>query len=75
MLKDSAKRALTEAVEIGSPLSGEVVRESNWRRMQMELLGYDEDTASKYADLVDWHELDRLIQRGCPLGLALEIIR
>jgi len=28
-----------------------------------------------YADLVDWHALAELVERGCSPGLALEIVR
>jgi hypothetical protein len=31
--------------------------------------------AETFADDVDWHALSALIERGCPLGLALEIVR
>ena len=28
-----------------------------------------------YADRIDWHQIARLVQRGCPPGLALRIVR
>ena len=31
--------------------------------------------AEIYADHVDWHQVARLVQRGCPARLALRIVR
>jgi hypothetical protein len=31
--------------------------------------------AETFADAVDWHALSALIERGCPLPLAREIVR
>jgi len=31
--------------------------------------------AERFADLVDWHALAELVERGCPAELALEIVR
>jgi hypothetical protein len=31
--------------------------------------------ADIYADRIDWHQVARLVQRGCPLRLALRIAR
>jgi len=31
--------------------------------------------AEKFAGVVDWHEIARLVERGCPPRLALEIAR
>jgi hypothetical protein len=28
--------------------------------------------AEHFADAVDWHDLAALVDRGCPIGLALE---
>jgi hypothetical protein len=50
-----------------------VVRE--WRAEQLRRLGVPSILASTFADDVDWHALSALIERGCPLGLALEIVR
>jgi hypothetical protein len=50
-----------------------VVRE--WRAEQLRRLGLPFFLAEKFADDVDWHALSALIEHGCPLGLALEIIR
>jgi hypothetical protein len=50
-----------------------VVRE--WRAGQLRRLGVPSVLAEMLADDVDWHALSALIERGCPLGLALEIAR
>jgi hypothetical protein len=50
-----------------------VVRE--WRAEQLRRLGLPAVVADVFADDVDWHALSALIERGCPLGLALEIAR
>jgi hypothetical protein len=50
-----------------------VVRE--WRAEQLRRLGVPSGLAETFADDVDWHALSKLIDRGCPLGLALEIVR
>ena len=47
----------------------------NWRVSQLARLGVPETLAEIYADRVDWHQVARLIQRGCPAGLALRIVR
>jgi hypothetical protein len=50
-----------------------VVRE--WRAEQLRRLGLSSIVAEMFADDVDWHALSALIERGCPLGLALAIVR
>ena len=50
-----------------------VVRQ--WRAEQLRRLGVPSILAEAFADDVDWHALSTLIERGCPLGLALEIVR
>jgi hypothetical protein len=50
-----------------------VVRE--WRAEQLRRLGVPSILAEAFVDEVDWHALSALIGRGCPVGLALEIVR
>jgi hypothetical protein len=57
-------------VDVGEAL---VVRE--WRAEQLRRLGVPSILAETFADAVDWHALSAVIERGCPLGLALEIVR
>ena len=46
-----------------------------WRVSRLERLGIPEPLAEMYADHVDWHQIARLVQRGCPPRLALRIVR
>jgi hypothetical protein len=50
-----------------------LVRE--WRAEQLRRLGVPSIVAEAFADDVDWHALSALIERGCPLGLAFDIVR
>ena len=53
----------------------EELRVQAWRAEQLSRLGLPRSVADAFADLVDWRELADLLERGCPLGLALEIAR
>jgi hypothetical protein len=46
----------------------------NWRVSQLERLGVPGPLAELYADRIDWHQIARLVRRGCPPGLALRIV-
>jgi hypothetical protein len=46
-----------------------------WRVEQLQRLGLRHILAETFADLVDWHEIARLVARGCAPELALEIAR
>ena len=45
----------------------------NWRVSQLARLGIPGPLAEIYADRIDWHQIARLVQRGCPPQLALRI--
>ena len=45
-----------------------------WRVSQFKRLGISELLAEVYADHLDWHEVARLVHRGCPPQLALRIV-
>jgi len=47
----------------------------NWRVSQLTRLGIPGSLAEIYADRIDWHQVARLVQRGCPPRLALRIVR
>jgi hypothetical protein len=47
----------------------------NWRVSQLTRLGIPGSLAEIYADHVDWHQVARLVQHGCPARLALRIVR
>lgn len=46
-----------------------------WRVAQLTRLGIPRPLAEAYADHLDWHQVARLVQRGCPPRLALRIVR
>jgi hypothetical protein len=62
-----------ESVEIQA--SDEDARVYAWRVERLYGLGLSNIVASAVAPLVDWHEIARLVERGCSPELALEIIR
>lgn len=45
-----------------------------WRAAQLMRLGIPDVLAEMYADLIDWHQVARLVGRGCPPWLALRIV-
>jgi hypothetical protein len=47
----------------------------NWRVAQLVRLGIPALLAETSADHVDWHQVAKLVQRGCPPLLALRIVR
>jgi hypothetical protein len=46
----------------------------NWRVDRLTLLGVPGSLAEVYADRLDWHQVARLVRRGCPPRLALRIV-
>jgi hypothetical protein len=46
----------------------------NWRVERLTGLGVLPALAEAYADRLDWHQVARLVQRGCPPQLALRIV-
>jgi hypothetical protein len=46
-----------------------------WRTEQLRHLGLPYILAETFADLVDWHAVADLVERGCSLSLALDIVR
>jgi hypothetical protein len=67
-----AKPILTDTVEIERFPEEELVVQA-WRRMQLRTLGIPGVVADRYADVVDWHQVAALVERGCPWDLALAI--
>jgi hypothetical protein len=59
------------ALDQGSP---ELCRVRTWRVERLQNLGLPFVLAESFADRVDWHALADLVDRGCPLHLALEIV-
>jgi hypothetical protein len=52
---------------------GEELLVHNWRVDRLTRLGVPGSLAEVYADRLDWHQVARLVQRGCPPRLALRI--
>jgi hypothetical protein len=46
-----------------------------WRAEQLRHLGLSPTLAEIFAGLVDWHQIAKLVERGCSAQLALEIVR
>ena len=46
-----------------------------WRVARLTRLGVSWSLAHAVADHVDWHQVARLVQHGCPPRLALQIVR
>jgi hypothetical protein len=47
----------------------------NWRVSRLTHLGIPQVMAEIYAERIDWHQIARLVQHGCPPRLALRIAR
>ena len=45
-----------------------------WRASQLRRLGIPETMAEVYAAHLDWHQIARLVESGCPPRLALRIV-
>jgi hypothetical protein len=56
-----------------SQAGGEELLVHNWRVDRLTRLGVPGSLAEAYADRLDWHQVARLVQRGCPPRLALRI--
>jgi hypothetical protein len=46
-----------------------------WRVTQLARLGIPWSLAQAAADHADWHQVAKLVRRGCPPRLALQIVR
>jgi len=52
---------------------GEELLVHNWQVDRLTRLGVPASLAEVYAGRLDWHQVARLVQRGCPPDLALRI--
>ena len=52
---------------------GEELLVHDWRVDRLTRLGVPGSLAEVYADRLGWHQVARLMQRGCPPRLALRI--
>jgi hypothetical protein len=55
-------------------ISGERAAVHAWRVRRLIGLGVAWAAAEAAADRVDWHEVAKLVKRGCPAPLALAIL-
>ena len=62
-------------IEVETEESEEDARVYAWWVEQLSGLGLSGVIASAVASFVDWHEIARLVERGCSPELALEIVR
>ena len=68
------KTTLPEDLEL-DPHEGETARVHEWRVDQLWRLGIPRLLAAHFAEGIDWHDVADLVERGCPVLLALEIVR
>jgi hypothetical protein len=66
---------MEEPADIEIVTESEEIRVYAWRIEQLGKLGLSSVIADAVADVVDWHEVARLVAKGCPPELALEIAR
>jgi len=66
---------MDEEFEIEAEGSDEEVLVYEWRVEQLARLGISTLIANAVATFIDWHDVARLVQRGCSPELALEIVR
>jgi len=63
--------AVASRQEDSDPEAGSV---HAWRVTQLIRLGLARQVAEAVADRVDWHEVAKLVRRGCPAALAVAIV-
>jgi len=64
----------TPAVAADTPADKEAAKVHAWRVRRLIELGLAWQAAEAAADSVDWHEVARLVKRGCPAPLAVVIL-
>ena len=65
---------MKSAITGREPARDEELLVPDWRVARPPQLGRPESPAEVYADHIDWHQVARLVQRGCPPRLALRIV-
>ena len=73
--RPEGRTSAADADDAHRPSEDERVRA--WRRMRLTALGVTEEVALVLAEdpSFSYHELERLVGRGCPLGTALRILQ
>jgi len=67
-----SRRTAAPALTLNAAVESEVVHA--WRVSQLVRLGLASLVADAIADQVDWHEVAKLVRRGCPASLAVAIV-
>ena len=72
----TAKEALMSAAEVETRFFSEIDRIEQWRHEALQRAGYDSESAVVLAAShdVDLHEAVELLERGCTVELALQIL-
>jgi hypothetical protein len=73
--RDEYMRRPTAVVEQEDDPDPDACRVHAWRVTQLARLGLARPVAEAVADEVDWHEVAKLVRRGCPAELAVAIIQ
>jgi hypothetical protein len=73
--RTSREYPMEEPIDIEMEKESEEVRVNAWRVEQLAKLGLSTVIANAVATFVDWHDVARLVEKGCPPELALEIAR
>jgi hypothetical protein len=71
--RDIQRRAGEPIMTTHKTLDEEELLVHDWRVDRLTRLGVPGSLAEIYADRLDWHQVARLVQRGCPPRLALRI--
>jgi hypothetical protein len=66
---------MEDLIDLESAKESEETRVYAWRVEQLAKLGLSTMIAYAAASFVDWHEVARLVEKGCPPELALAIAR
>ena len=66
-------RAAAPVLSQGTEEESDVVHA--WRVSQLVRLGLASSVADAVADKIDWHEVAKLVRRGCPASLAVAIVQ
>jgi hypothetical protein len=67
-------RSYTAAAPVAEVIDAEEQIVHAWRVDRLARLGLALPVAEAVADKLDWHEVARLVQRGCPAVLAVAIV-
>ena len=72
--RKEARRSDGTAITSHDAVSRDELAAHNWRVSQLKRPGLSGPLAEIYADRIDWHQVARLVQRGCPPRLAPRIV-